>query len=71
MVMELLLEFHLQFGLLTGKFNKETRFSKNDHRYFRLKPEFLSELLDALDDVWHLAEKYNVDKSTFCIKFYS
>lgn len=59
----------LQFGLLTGKFNKETCFSKNDHRYFRLKPEFLTELLDALDDVWHLAEKYNVDKSTFALSF--
>jgi aryl-alcohol dehydrogenase-like predicted oxidoreductase len=59
----------LQFGLLSGKFNKETRFNKNDHRYFRLKPEFLSELLDALDDVWHLAEKYNVDKSTFALSF--
>ncbi len=59
----------LQFGLLTGKFNKESSFNKNDHRYFRLKPEFLSELLDALDDVWHLAEKFNVDKSTFALSF--
>lgn len=59
----------LQFGLLTGKFNKETRFNKNDHRYFRLKPEFLSELIDALDEVCHLAEKYNVDKSTFALSF--
>lgn len=59
----------LQFGLLTGKFNRETRFNKNDHRYFRLKPEFLSELLDALDDVWHLSEKYNVDKDTFALSF--
>jgi aryl-alcohol dehydrogenase-like predicted oxidoreductase len=59
----------LQFGLLTGKFNKETRFSKNDHRYFRLKPLFLSELIDSLDDVWKIAEKYNVDKSTFALSF--
>jgi aryl-alcohol dehydrogenase-like predicted oxidoreductase len=59
----------LQFGLLTGKFNKETRFDKNDHRYFRLKPEFLSELLEALADVWEVAGKYNVDKSTFALSF--
>ena len=69
-VMELLLEFHCNLVLLTGKFNKETRFcNQNDHRYFRLKPEFLSELLDALDDVWYLSEKYNVDKSTFALSF--
>jgi aryl-alcohol dehydrogenase-like predicted oxidoreductase len=59
----------LQFGLLTGKFNKATRFDKNDHRFFRLKPEFLTELLDVLDDVWTIAEKYNVDKSTFALSF--
>ena len=59
----------LQFGLLTGKFNKATRFDKNDHRFFRLKPEFLIELLDALDDVWTIAEKYNVDKTTFALSF--
>jgi len=59
----------LQFGLLTGKFNKATRFDKNDHRFFRLKPEFLTELLDALDDVWTIAEKYYVDKTTFALSF--
>jgi aryl-alcohol dehydrogenase-like predicted oxidoreductase len=59
----------LQFGLLTGKFNKETRFNKNDHRFFRLEPKFLSDLLEALEDIWHLAEKYNVDKTTFALSF--
>ena len=59
----------LQFGLLTGKFNKDTSFDKNDHRYFRLKPEFLSELLAAIDDVWEVAAKYNVDKTTFALSF--
>ncbi len=59
----------LQFGLLTGKFNKQTRFSKNDHRFFRLKPEFLSELLDSLDDVWKISENYNADKTTFALSF--
>ena len=55
--------------MLTGKFNKETRFNKNDHRYFRLEPKFLSELIDSLEDVWHIAEKYNVDKVTFALSF--
>ncbi len=59
----------LQFGLLTGKFTKETTFNKNDHRYFRLQPELLSELIDALDDVWDIAKKYSVDKSTFALSF--
>ncbi|MBI5661655.1 MAG: aldo/keto reductase [Ignavibacterium album] len=59
----------LQFGLLTGKFTKETRFNKDDHRSFRLKPEFLSELLDALEDVWKISEKYIVDKVTFALSF--
>lgn len=59
----------LQFGLLTGKFSKETRFSKNDHRYFRLEPKFLSNILDALEDVWRIAEKYNADKTTFALSF--
>src|SRR5574338_617396 len=59
----------LQFGLLTGKFTQETRFNKNDHRYFRLEPNFLSELIDSLEDVWQISEKYNVDKSTFALSF--
>ena len=59
----------LQFGLLTGKFNKETTFNKNDHRHFRLPPEFLTRLLEAINEVWAIAEKYNVDKTTFALSF--
>ena len=59
----------LQFGLLTGKFNKQTRFNKNDHRHFRLPPEFLTRLLEAINEVWAIAEKYNVDKTTFALSF--
>lgn len=59
----------LQFGLLTGKFTKETRFGNEDHRSFRLKPDLLSELLDSLDDVWKISDKYNVDKVTFALSF--
>lgn len=59
----------LQFGLLTGKFTKETKFESNDHRSFRLKPELLSELISALEDLWKISEKYNVDKTTFALSF--
>ena len=59
----------LQFGLLTGKFNNQTRFNKNDHRHFRLPPEFLTRLLEAINEVWAIAEKYNVDKTTFALSF--
>lgn len=59
----------LQFGLLTGKFNKQSTFNKNDHRSVRLNPELLSELIDALDDVWKLSEKYNVERTTFALSF--
>ena len=59
----------LQFGLLTGKFSKSTTFENNDHRSFRLKPDFLSELLDSLNDVWQIADKYNTDKTTFALSF--
>src|SRR5690606_14745837 len=59
----------LQFGLLTGKFTKSTKFENNDHRSFRLTPDFLSELLDSLEEVWSIAEKYQEDKTNFALSF--
>lgn len=59
----------LQFGLLTGKFGKSKRFDKNDHRHFRLPPEFLSELIDSLDEVWKLREKYKISETSFALSF--
>lgn len=59
----------LQFGLLTGKFDKSKMFDKNDHRYFRLPPEFLSELLDSLNEVWDIAERYKISKTSFALSF--
>ncbi|MCJ7552388.1 MAG: aldo/keto reductase [Ignavibacteriaceae bacterium] len=59
----------LHFGLLTGKFNKENKFDKNDHRYFRLHPELLSELIDSLNEVWVLSEKYKISKTSFALSF--
>ena len=59
----------LQFGLLTGKFTKETRFEKDDHRAFRLPPPLLAKLLDALEPVWEKAEEKNVSKTAFALGY--
>ncbi|WP_439483948.1 aldo/keto reductase [Cyclobacterium plantarum] len=58
-----------QFGLLTGKFTKETRFSEDDHRRFRLPPDLLGKYLDALDQVWPLAEKYGISPGQLALSF--
>lgn len=59
----------LQFGLLTGKFDKSTRFPADDHRAFRLPPELLADALDALESVWPLCDKYKTDKTGLAMGF--
>ncbi|WP_162340028.1 aldo/keto reductase [Cyclobacterium salsum] len=60
----------LQFGLLTGKFSKSTRFPKDDHRAFRLPPELLATALDTLEkDVWHLCETDGLSKTELAMSF--
>ncbi|HPN38710.1 MAG TPA: aldo/keto reductase [Melioribacteraceae bacterium] len=59
----------LQFGLLTGKFNKYSSFPANDHRSFRLNYEILSKTLDELDKIWFLTEKYNITKTSLSLSF--
>lgn len=59
----------LQFGLLTGKFDRDTRFDERDHRSRRLTPEVLERALDALQDVWPLTEKYGIDKTALSLSF--
>lgn len=59
----------LQFGLLTGKFTKETRFQKNDHRLFRLPPDILIKSLEKLEPVRDLADKYKISKTSLAISF--
>lgn len=59
----------IQFGLLTGKFTKETRFPKNDHRHFRLTTEFLELALNELEPVWKYAEKYGINKTEFSLSY--
>ncbi len=48
----------LQFGLLTGKFNKDSAFPVTDHRSFRLTPGVLRQSLNDLEPVWPMAAKY-------------
>lgn len=59
----------LQFGLLTGRLTKETTFSPNDHRSFRLSKEILDKAIDALHDVWLLADEKKISKTTLAISF--
>ncbi len=59
----------LQFGLLTGKFTAATRFSPDDHRSFRLKPEVLQRALKALEPVWPIAQQNQMRPSEFSINF--
>lgn len=59
----------IQFGLLTGRFTKETTFDKNDHRYFRLTPEILDKSLDVLESLKPLLTKYNLSKTSLALSF--
>ena len=59
----------LQFGLLTGKFNKESKFPETDHRNFRLNPEVLEQSLKDLEPVWPIAEKYEIGLPSFALSF--
>lgn len=59
----------LQFGLLTGKFDKKITFPRNDHRAFRLTPEMLEKALPALDHIWPFAEKYGISKTSLALSF--
>lgn len=59
----------LQFGLLTGKFNRETRFESDDHRSFRLPPDMLAKLLDAMEQFQPFLELYKGDWLDFALQF--
>jgi aryl-alcohol dehydrogenase-like predicted oxidoreductase len=59
----------LQFGLLTGKFNKDSTFPASDHRSFRLTPGILKQSLDDLEPVWSMAEKYPINLASFALSF--
>lgn len=59
----------LQFGLLTGKFDRETNFSSNDHRKNRLTKEVIDTSNNALAPVWALCEKYKCNKTQLALSY--
>ena len=59
----------LQFGLLTGKFERGVNFSLNDHRKNRLTKELIDVSNNALEPVWDLCEKYNCSKTQLALSF--
>jgi len=59
----------LQFGLLTGKFNSDTRFANNDHRHSRLTPDVISKSSQALKPLWELCNKYKVTKAQLALSY--
>lgn len=59
----------LQFGLLTGKFDKEINFSDNDHRKNRLTKEVIDRSNNALKPVWDLCKKYNCSKTQLALSY--
>lgn len=59
----------LQFGLLTGKFDKGTDFSDTDHRKKRLVPEVVDAAISALQPVWDLCKKYNCSRTQLALSY--
>ena len=60
----------LQFGLLTGKFNRSAAFKENDHRNFRLTREILNDSLDILEQkIWPLVNEKGADKTSLALGF--
>ncbi|MEN8117517.1 MAG: aldo/keto reductase [Bacteroidota bacterium] len=48
----------LLFGLLSGKFSRESTFGANDHRKFNLSPEKLNNFLNKFERCQEVFEKY-------------
>ena len=65
----IIIRMALQFGLLTGKFDKEVNFSANDHRKNRLTKEVIDSSNKALKPVWALCEKYNCSKTQLALSY--
>ena len=59
----------LQFGLLTGKFDKEVNFSANDHRKNRLTKGVIDISNNALAPIWALCNKYNCTKTQLALSY--
>ncbi|MGZ3844450.1 MAG: aldo/keto reductase [Flavisolibacter sp.] len=60
----------LQFGLLTGKFDANTKFAKDDHRSFRLTPVIIENTLAILKDkVWPVAQEEGLTKTQLALSY--
>lgn len=59
----------LQFGLLTGKFDRNSRFGADDHRATRLNPEILEQAEEYLLPVWEMAKKYQTTSGALALRF--
>lgn len=59
----------LQFGLLTGKFDKGITFSENDHRKNRVTPAIVEACAKALEPVWALCNKYGCTKTQLALSY--
>jgi aryl-alcohol dehydrogenase-like predicted oxidoreductase len=59
----------LQFGLLSGKFTRQTTFDKEDHRANRLRPEVLDTLLSTLEPLDAMAARYGVTQASLALSF--
>lgn len=59
----------LQFGLLTGKFDRQLSFASNDHRKNRLTPEVIGAANKVLQPVWKLCEKYQMSKTQLALSY--
>ena len=59
----------LQFGLLTGKYDKAPTFSENDHRKNRLTKEVIDVSLAATGPVWKLCSKYSCTKTQLALSY--
>jgi len=59
----------LQFGLLTGKFDKEVSFSETDHRKNRLTKEVVQKSNKVLQPVWQLCSKYGITKTQLALSY--
>ncbi len=59
----------LQFGLLTGKYDRVAVFPDDDHRKNRLTKEVIDAAVLATAAVWQLCNKYNCTKTQLALSY--
>ncbi|MCK6605964.1 MAG: aldo/keto reductase [Ignavibacteriaceae bacterium] len=59
----------LQFGLLSGNMSHERKFEENDHRSFRLSPDFIKSVNTAMKRVWDSAKKKGMNPTELAVSF--